>query len=70
MFEKAISGIIDKQKKKSKNQWSEITELEKEIELFRLATKYGYKDGLDSIDAKQKKLDYLRKKSLLNKNEK
>lgn len=65
MFEKAISGIIDKQKKKSKNQWSEITELEKEIELFRLATKYGYKDGLDSIDAKQKKLDYLRKKKSL-----
>jgi len=67
VYKKVIFEIIDKYKKNNKAPLTEINLLEKEIELYQLATKYGYKDGLDSVESKQKKLDYLRKKSLLNK---
>lgn len=57
MYEKTISKIIDKQKIDNKDSLTkEISVLEKEIELYQLAAKYGYKDGLDSIKTKQKRL--------------
>lgn len=68
VYEKAISKILDKQKKIHKDSLTEINQLEQEIELYQLATKYGYKNGQDSLSSKQKKLNHLRNVELYYKN--
>ena len=60
LFEKAIVEILDKQKKNSKDSLTEINLLEREIELYQQAIKFGYKNGLDSLEKRQTRLNYLK----------